>query len=196
MKAILGKKIGTTQVFTDQGKVVPVTLVEAGPCTVLAVLSKDKNGYEAVQLGFELLAEKKVTKSMKGKGFRYIKEFRFINELKTGDTLDVSLFKEGDKVKVSGISKGKGTQGGVKRWGFHGRNATRGTKHEERTIGSVGAARPSEVWLGKKMPGHLGFGRVSTKNVQVVKVDPEHNIIALKGAVPGMRGTLVEIVGK
>ena len=188
MKAILGKKIGTTQVFTDQGKVVPVTLVEAGPCTVLAVLSKDKNGYEAVQLGFELLAEKKVTKSMKGKGFRYIKEFRFINELKTGDTLDVSLFKEGDKVKVSGISKGKGTQGGVKRWGFHGRNATRGTKHEERTIGSVGAARPSEVWLG--------FGRVSTKNVQVVKVDPEHNIIALKGAVPGMRGTLVEIVGK
>ena len=196
MKAILGKKIGTTQVFTDQGKVVPVTLVEAGPCVVLAVLSKDKNGYEAVQLGFELLAEKKVTKSMKGKGFRYIKEFRFINELKTGDTLDVSLFKEGDKVKISGISKGKGTQGGVKRWGFHGRNATRGTKHEERTIGSVGAARPSEVWLGKKMPGHLGFGRVSTKNVQVVKVDPEHNIIALKGAVPGMRGTLVEIVGK
>ncbi|MDO8633242.1 MAG: 50S ribosomal protein L3, partial [Candidatus Wildermuthbacteria bacterium] len=170
--------------------------VEAGPCVVLAVLSKDKNGYEAVQLGFELLAEKKVTKSMKGKGFRYIKEFRFIDELKTGDTIDVSLFKEGDKVKISGISKGKGTQGGVKRWGFHGRNATRGTKHEERTIGSVGAARPSEVWLGKKMPGHLGFARVSTKNVQVVKVDPEHNIIALKGAVPGMRGTLIEIVGQ
>ena len=195
MKAILGKKIGTTQVFTDQGKVVPVTLVEAGPCVVLAVLSKDKNGYEAVQLGFELLAEKKVTKSMKGKGFRYIKEFRFINELKTGDTIDVSLFKEGDKVKISGISKGKGTQGGVKRWGFHGRNATRGTKHEERTIGSVGAARPSEVWPGKKMPGHLGFSRVSTRNVKVVKVDPEHNIIALKGSVPGMRGTLVEILG-
>ncbi|MDO8633432.1 MAG: 50S ribosomal protein L3, partial [Candidatus Wildermuthbacteria bacterium] len=179
-----------------QGKVVPVTLVEAGPCVVLAVLSKDKNGYEAVQLGFELLAEKKVTKSMKGKGFRYIKEFRFIDELKTGDTIDVSLFKEGDKVKISGISKGKGTQGGVKRWGFHGRNSTRGTKHEERTIGSVGAARPSEVWLGKKMPGHLGVSRVSTKNVKVVRVDPEHNIIALKGAVPGMRGTLVEIVGQ
>src|SRR3989344_4194274 len=196
MKGLIGKKIGATQMFTGEGRAVAVTLIEAGPCTVLGLRTKEKNGYEAVQIGFEALPEKKVTKSMRGKGFRYIKEFRFINEMKPGDTLDVSVFKEGDKVAVSGISKGKGTQGGVKRWGFHGRNATRGPKHEERTIGSVGAARPSEVWPGKKMPGHMGFSRVSTRNVKVVKVDPEHNIIALKGSVPGMRGTLVEILGQ
>ncbi|MDP2637050.1 MAG: 50S ribosomal protein L3 [bacterium] len=196
MKALVGKKIGSTQMFTGEGKAVGVTLIAAGPCTVLGLMSKEKNGYEAVEIGFEALPEKKVTKSMKGKGFRYIKEFRFINEMKPGDTLDVSVFKEGDKVAVSGISKGKGTQGGVKRWGFHGRNATRGAKHEERTIGSVGAARPSRVWLGKKMPGHMGVGRTTVRNLKVMKVDLENNLLAVKGAIPGRRGTLIEIVSK
>lgn len=196
MKAMLGKKLGTSQLFTGDGRLVAVTLIETGPCKVLGLLSKDKNGYEGVQIGFEQLPEKKVKKSMRGKGFRYIKEFRFIDEMKLGDTLDVSLFKEGDKVMVSGISKGKGTQGGVKRWGFHGRNATRGVKHEERTMGSVGAARPAEVWPGKRMPGHMGVDRVSVKNLEVMKVDPQNNLLALKGAVPGRKGTLIEVISK
>lgn len=193
MKALLGKKLGMTQVLQEDGKAVPVTLIEAGPCKVLGVLTKEKNGYQAVQLGFEALPARKITKSRKGKEFRYIREFPLTNTAKPGDTLDVSLFQEGDKVIVSAISKGKGFQGGVKRWGFHGRNSTRGTKHEERTIGSVGAAMPSEVWAGKKMPGHMGSDRVSTKNIKVVKVDKENHVIAINGSVPGPNGGVVEI---
>lgn len=193
MKALLGKKLGMTQVLQEDGKAVPVTLIEAGPCKVLGVMTKEKNGYQAVQLGFEALPARKVTKSRKGKEFRYIREFPLTSEAKPGDMLDVSLFQEGDKVIVSAISKGKGFQGGVKRWGFHGRNSTRGTKHEERTIGSVGAARPSEVWPGKKMPGHMGSERVSTKNIKVVKVDKENHVIAINGSVPGPNGGVVEI---
>ncbi len=203
MKFILGKKIEMTQMFDEKGRVIPVTLIEAGPCYVAQIMAKEKDKYEAIQIGFEKLKDKKVKKPQKKKPYRYIKEFRNKEqrtknkeqELKVGDKIDVSIFKEGDKVKISGISKGKGFAGVVKRWGFHGQTATHGTKHEERTIGSVGSAFPQRVIKGKKMPGRMGTERVTVKNLKIVKVDVENNLIAIKGAVPGRRGTLLEIRG-
>ena len=197
MKALLGKKIGMTQVFTQEGRTVPVTLVEAGPCKILQVKTKDNVGYEAVQLGFEVLPQRKVGKSMRGKEFRFIREFRAKKQgepfSQQGESMNADIFQEGDIVEVSGISKGKGFAGGVKRYGFHGRNATRGTKHEQRTIGSVGTSRPARVRKGKRMPGHLGVDRVTVKNLKIVKIDAEKNMVAIEGAVPGRRGTLLEI---
>ncbi len=187
-----------TQIF-EGDKAIPVTLVAVEPCFVTQIKTKDTDGYEAVQIGFEKKKVNKVKKSEKGKDYKYLKEFRnfqFSNSnFQIGDKIDVSVFKEGDRVKVSGISKGKGFQGAVKRWGFHGRNATHGVKHEHRTIGSVGATDPARVFPGKKMPGRMGADRVTVKNLKVVKVDVENNLIALKGAVPGKRGTLLEIRG-
>ena len=198
MKFILGLKLGMTQVFDEKGKLIPVTLVEAGPCQVLQVKTKEKDGYEAFQLGF--IKKKKSKKSEKGKNFKYIREFRIVKEDKSSSpplvaaqVIDVSLFQEKDKLKVSGISKGKGFQGGVKRWGFSGRNATHGVKHEHRTLGSVGFTGPERVMPGKKMPGRMGSGQVTFKNLEVVRVDKENNLLALKGAVPGHKGTLLEI---
>jgi len=181
--------------FDENGKQIPFTVIESGPCKVLQIKDKEKDGYEAIQIGFKGL--KKVKKPGKGKPFRYIREFKGnISEFEKGKEFNVSVFKEGDKVKVSGISKGKGFQGGVKRWGFHGRPRTRGMKHELRTIGSVGGSFPPRVLKGKKMPGRMGADRVSVKNLKVVKVDPENNLLFLKGAVPGNRGCLLEIVKK
>ena len=135
MKFILGKKIEMSQIFDKEGKVVPVTLIGAGPCFVTQVKIKEKDGYEALQIGFEKL--KKVKKSQKKAPYRYLREFEGdVSKIKEGDKIDASLFEEGEKVKVSAVSKGKGFAGGVKRWGFHGRSASHGTKHEERTIGS------------------------------------------------------------
>jgi len=193
MKFILGKKIEMTQIFDENKNVVPVTLIEAGPCIVLDVKTKEKDKYDSVQIGFEKLAERKITKSKKNKPYKHIKEFKGSEGLKPGDRIDVSVFEQGKKVKISGISKGKGFAGAVKKWGFHGRNATHGTKHEERTIGSIGSAFPQRVIKGKKMPGRMGSERVSIKNLKIAKIDKENNIIAVKGAVPGKRGTLLEI---
>jgi len=197
MKFILGEKIEMSQIFNDKGKVVPVTLIKCGPCYVTQIKKKEeKDGYDAVQIGFEKIEKKnKIKKTSKGKEFRYIKEQRIADDeqYKIGDKIDVSIFKEGDAVKVSGISKGKGFQGGVKRWGFHGRNATHGVKHEQRTLGSVGSSFPQRVIKGKKMPGRMGAERVSVKNLKVAKIDKENNLLAVKGAVPGRRGTLLEI---
>ena len=196
MKALLGKKIGMTQVFDEKGAAVPVTLVEAGPCKVLQVKTKEKDGYEAVQLGFEVLPQRKVGKSMRGKEFRFIREFSAGEaQPKVGDEINTAVFREGDVVTIAGISKGKGFAGGVKRYGFHGRNATRGTKHEQRTIGSVGTSRPAHVRKGKRMPGHLGVDRVTVKNLKIVKIDTERNVMAIEGAVPGRKDTLLEIRG-
>ena len=194
MKAILGKKLGMTQLFNEQG-VQAVTLIEAGPCIVTQVKNVETDGYSAIQLGYLAIAEKKVKKSQKGKAFTHLREFKPEEgeELKTEDVIDVSVFVEGDKVAVSSISKGKGFQGAVKRWGFHGRNATHGVKHEERTLGSVGHTGIAHVVRGKKMPGHMGVDRVTTKGLKVIKVDIENNVIAIKGAVPGAVGTIVEI---
>jgi len=174
-----------SQIFDSEGNVTPVTLVEAGPCYVLQKKTKEKDGYDAVQVGFEEKKEKK---------YRYVKEKKVFSEkLKEGDKIDVSVFEEGDNVQVSGISKAKGFQGAVKRWGFSGRNATHGVKHEHRTLGSIGSAYPQRVIKGRKMPGRTGGKRVTTKNLKVIKVDPEKNLIALKGAVSGKRGSLLEI---
>ena len=193
-KFILAKKIGMSQIFGENGEVIPVTLVEAGPCTVLQTKTEEKDGYKAVQIGFEKIQKpKKVKKTMRGKEFRYIREFIPEDDLKEGDKIDVSIFNEGDKVKVSGISKGKGFQGAVKRWGFSGRGASHGVKHEARTLGSVGSAFPQRVIKGRKMPGRTGFRKVTVKNLEIVKVDKENNILAIKGAVPGARGSLLEI---
>ena len=219
MKFILGKKLEMAQVFDEKGKVIPVTLIEAGPCQVTQIKTKEKDKYDAIQFGFEKKA-KKIKKTEKGKEFRYIKEQRTpkqnpeqkqalygagkfatgqaINneqKLKVGDKIDVAIFQEGDKVRISGISKGKGFQGAVKRWGFHGRNATHGVKHEQRTLGSVGSTYPERVIKGKKMPGRMGADKVTVKNLKIVKIDKENNLIAVKGAVPGRRGTLLEIRG-
>jgi large subunit ribosomal protein L3 len=197
MKFILGKKIKMTQIFDQEGNVIPVTVVEAGPCYVTQLKTKEKDGYEAVQVGFEKLKEKKITKSKKKKPFRYLREFKDdIKKYQLGQEINISLFKEGDLVSVSGISKGKGFQGGVKRWGFSGRPATHGTKHEERTLGSTGSSTPSRVVKGRKMPGRTGGERVTIKNLKIVKIEPEKNLIYLKGTVPGSRGSLLEIKSK
>jgi len=193
MKFILGQKLGMSQIFDEKGNQIPVTVIETGPCEVLQIKTKEKEKYEAVQIGFQKIEKtKRIKKTMKGKEFRYLKEFKN-GEYKVGDKIDVSVFQEGDIVKVSGISKGKGFAGVVKRWGFHGRPATRGTKHELRTPGSVGSSFPERVIKGRKGPGRMGFERVTIKNLKVVKVDPDNNLLAVRGAVPGRKGTLLEV---
>ena len=194
-KFIIGRKLGMSQVFDEQGDVVPVTLIEAGPCEITQVKTEESDGYKAFQVGYERIeAEKKIKKTSAKKPFKVLKEFED-GDFKTGDKIDVSVFKEGEKVKVSGITKGKGFQGGVKRWGFAGKSASHGVKHEHRTIGSVGSSFPERVIKGKKMPGRMGAQRKTVKNLKIVKVDCENNILALEGAVPGKRGGLLEIRG-
>ena len=197
MKFILGEKIGMSQIFDSEGSVIPVTLILAGPCLVTQVKTEDKDGYEAIQIGFQKISqEKKVKKPQADRPFKHLKEFKGdIKELKVSQEIDVSIFQEGDKVAIAGITKGKGFQGGVKRWGFHGRNATRGAKHEERTLGSTGSRYPQRVIKGKKMPGRMGSDRKTVKNLKVVKVDKDNNLLAVKGAIPGRKGTLLEIRG-
>jgi len=197
-----------SQMFDEKGNVIPVTLIEAGPCYVLQRKSKQKEGYDALQIGFVKIEKKnKIKKSMRGKEYRYIKEFSIINgpgpagtpegclSKNVGDEVNVSEFKEGDEVNISGISKGKGFQGGVKKHGFSGRNASHGMKHEARTIGSVGQRFPQHVIKGRKMPGRMGYERVTVKNLKIARIDAENNVLAVKGAVPGHRGTLLEIRG-
>jgi large subunit ribosomal protein L3 len=193
MKFILGLKLGMSQMFDEKGNVIPTTLIEAGPCQVTQIKTKGEDGYEAIQIGFKKITrQKKIKKSMKKRPFRFVREFKN-GEFKIGQKIDVSIFQEGDKVKVSGISKGKGFAGAVKRWGFHGRPATHGTKHELRTPGSVGTSFPERVIKGRKMPGRMGTERITVKNLKVVKVDKENNLLAVKGAVPGRKGTLLEV---
>jgi len=192
MKTIFGKKLGMTQLFTEERTVVPATVIEIHPATIVQIKNIETDGYEAVQVGFDTAKEKK---SQKGKLFRTLREIRLKNkeEMKTGDVLDVSLFVKGEKVTVTGISKGKGFQGGVKRHGFHGKSASHGVKHEHRTLGSVGSQQPQRVIKGKKMPGHTGARQVTVKNLKVADINAEKHLIALEGAVPGARGTLIRI---
>ena len=196
MKFILGKKLEMSQIFDDKGNVIPVTLIEAGPCYITQIKTKERDKYEAIQIGFERLKDKKVKKPQKDRPYRYLREFSILDsQFSIKDKIDVSVFKEGDEVKISGVSKGKGFAGAVKKWGFHGQTATHGTKHEERTIGSIGSMFPQRVIKGKKMPGRMGTERITVKNLKIVKIDPESNLLAVKGAVPGRRGTLLEIRG-
>ena len=182
-------------------KIIPVTLIQAGPATITQLRNKEKDKYEAVQIGFDP-TKKRLNKPLQGHlkdmgKFRYLREFRINNEmskeLKIGEVLDVSQFQEGDKVKVSGLSKGRGFQGGVKRHGFHGGPKTHGQKDRLRAPGSIGATAPQRVMPGRKMAGHMGQERKAVKNLEVVGVNKENNILMVKGAVPGMKGTLLEI---
>ncbi len=195
MKFILGKKLGMTQVFGEDGRVFPVTLIEAGPCVITQVKNTEADGYNAVQVGFEELKESKVKKPQAGKPFRFLSEFRVedVEKYKKGEKIDVSQFEKGDKLKISGVSKGKGFQGAVKRHGFAGQDRTHGTKHEERGTGSIGSAYPQRVFKGKKMPGRMGSDRVTVKNLKVIDVEPDKNLIAVKGALPGGKDNLLEI---
>ncbi|MDP3004356.1 MAG: 50S ribosomal protein L3 [Candidatus Azambacteria bacterium] len=196
MKFILGKKIGMTQVFKGDN-VIPVTLIESGPNFVIQVKTKEKDGYVAVQLGFGTKKEKNIKKPQRGhlkkisnlksqiSNLRWLKEFRVeATELKAGDEIKPEIFVPGDKVNVVAISKGKGFQGVVKRHGFHGGPKSHGQKDRHRAPGSIGASWPQHVIKGKKMAGRMGGDRITVKNLEIIEVDKENNLIAIKGAIP------------
>ena len=205
-KAIVGKKIGMTQVFTDDGRLVPVTVVEAGPCKVVQKKTTESDGYEAVQVGFDTYAEnrakKLVNKPMAGHfkkadvaPTRYLREFRLDNvaELEVGNELTVAQFEAGEKIDVSGISKGHGYTGAIQRWNQHTGPMAHGSKYH-RGVGSLSAnSDPSRVFKNKHMPGHYGVERVTIQNLEIVKVDAERNLLLIKGAVPGPNRALLEV---
>ena len=199
-KAIIGKKLGMTQLFDNNGNVVPVTVIEAGPCVVAQKKTTENDGYEAVQIGYGDLKASKVNKPMKGhfaKGDvapkKVLREFRFedTSAVNVGDIIKADVFAEGDVVDVRGTSKGKGYAGVIKRWNFARLKESHGTGPVHRHGGSLGVIDPARVFKGKKMAGHLGNERVTVQNLSVVKVDAEKNIIAVKGAVPGPKGGIV-----
>lgn len=202
-KGIIGKKIGMTQLFDDKGNVVPVTVIEAGPCTVVQKKTVETDGYNAVQIGFQEIKDKFVTKPSKGHfdkaevaPKKYLREFRLedISGLNVKDIVKADTFVVGDRVDVVGTSKGKGFAGVIKRWNHHRLKMTHGVGPVHREVGSMGAcSSPSRVFKGKKMAGHLGCERVTIQNLDVVKVDVENNLIAVKGAIPGPKGGIVTI---
>jgi large subunit ribosomal protein L3 len=200
MKALLGKKIGMTMIFKD-GHAVPVTVLKAGPCVVVQKKTVESDGYNSVQIGFEPVTEKHVTKPMRGhfkkanvSPLRHLKEIRTddVASYQIGQTLDVSVFNEGDYVDISGKTKGKGFQGAVKRWNFGGHDKTHGTKFPRH--GSTGMhTEPAKVLKGMHMAGHMGDVNRTISNLKVVRVDKDNSLIAVKGAIPGARGTLIYI---
>lgn len=202
VKGLLGRKLGMGRVFTPDGRWIEVTLVEAGPCTVLQRKTADHDGYHAVQLGFEELPEKQVTKPMAGHfkkagaaPKRVLREFRVEegSELKTGDQVTTEIFKTGDRVDVSGTTKGRGFAGVHKRLGYQGGPGTHGSNFHRRP-GSIGqSAEPSEVYKGKGMPGHMGANKRTQVNLEIVDVVPEKNLLVVRGAVPGANGGLVVV---
>ena len=203
-KAIIGKKVGMTQIFDEAGKVIPVTVVEAGPCVVIQKKTTENDGYEAVQLGFGDVTTKHVTKPMQGHftkadvaAKKTLKEFRLADcaALNVGDVVKADTFAVGDSVDVSGTSKGKGFAGAIKRHNQHRLKETHGTGPVVRQAGSMGAcSSPSRIFKGKGMAGHMGAENVTVQNLVVVKVDVENNLIAVRGAVPGPKGGVVTIV--
>jgi large subunit ribosomal protein L3 len=202
-KGIIGKKLGMTQIFMEDGSVIPVTVIEAGPCPVTQKKTTETDGYEAVQLAFEDIREKLVTKPAAGhfkkagvSPKRHLKEFRLENtaEMNVGDVVAADTFASGDKVDITGITKGRGYSGTVKRWNTHILRMTHGTGPIHRQAGSMGAnSTPSRIYKNKKMPGQYGNEQVTVLNLEVVKVDTEKNLIAVKGAVPGAKGGIVFI---
>ena len=203
VKGIIGKKVGMTQLFDESGKVIPVTVIEAGPCTVVAKMSKEKEGYEAVQFGYEEVTEKKLTKPEQGHlkkagvgMLKHLKEFRLEDcaKFEVGDVVKADLFAEGEKVDVTGISKGHGYAGVIKRYGQGRTPTSHGGGPVHRHAGSMGpSADPSRILPGKKQAGHMGVEQVTVENLDIVKVDPELNLIAIRGAVPGPKGGIVYI---
>ena len=202
-KALIGKKIGMTQIFDANGKVVPVTVVEAGPCPVTQKKTIENDGYESVQLGFQDVKVERLTKPLKGHFAKadvapkkVLKEFRLsdISSVNVGDVIKADIFAVGDSVDVTGTSKGKGTAGAIKRWNFSRLKETHGTGPVARHAGSLGACSdPSRVYKGKKLAGHLGHEKVTVQNLSIVKIDVENNLIAIKGAIPGPKGSYVVI---
>ena len=202
-KCIVGKKIGMTQLFDENGKVIPVTVVEAGPCVVVQKKTTENDGYEAVQIGFGDISDKAVNKPRKGHfakagvaNKRELREFRLADcpVLSVGDIIKADTFAVGDAIDVVGISKGKGYAGTIKRYNFGRLKETHGSGPVARHQGSLGACSdPSRVMKGKKLPGHLGAERVTVQNLEIVKIDAENNLIAIKGAIPGPKGGVVSI---
>lgn len=196
MKYVLGKKIGMSQMFDQNGKLTPVTLILAGPCYVLQKKTIEKDGYEAIQVGLEKIEKKnKIGKSMKGKEYRFIKECRQPENLNVGDEINASIFQEGQLIKVTGKSKGKGFQGPIKRHNFRTRIKTHGQKHQLRTGGSKGTRFPQHTRKGLKMAGRMGFEKITVKNLKIMKVDKDNNLIIVKGSVPGTPNNLLEVRG-
>ena len=200
-KAIIGTKLGMTQIFAEDGKVIPVTVVKAGPCTVVQAKTVETDGYNSVVVGFGEVREKSLTKPQKGifakanvAATKYLRELRLEeSSLSVGDEIKADTFEAGEKIDVSGISKGKGFAGPMKRWGLHRGPMAHGSGYH-RGSGSMGAcSAPGRVMKGKKLPGHLGVTKVTIQNLEVVKVDSENDLILIKGAVPGNKGGLVTI---
>lgn len=204
MPFIIGKKLKMTQIW-DDNKIFPATLIQAGPAIITQIRNKEKDGYDAIQIGYDA-TKKNVNKATKGHfktmgNFRYIKEFRLnnliksINEsnFKVGDSIDVNLFQKGDKVKISGLSKGRGFQGVVKRHGFSGGPKTHGQKNRMRAPGSIGSTAPQRVLKGRKMAGRMGGEKVTIKNLKIINIDKDNNILTVKGAVPGSKGMILKI---
>lgn len=202
-KGLIGKKIGMTQIFDEKGNVIPVTVVEAGPCVITQKKTIENDGYEAVQVGFGDVKAQRVNKAMKGHFAKNdvapkkaLKEFRLENiaDVNVGDILKADVFATGDKVDVIGTSKGHGTAGSIKRWNFSRLRESHGTGPVARHAGSLGAcSTPSRVYKGKKLAGHYGVDRTTVQNLTIAKVDVENNLIAVKGAIPGPKGGIVVI---
>ena len=199
-KAIIGKKVGMTQIFDEAGKVIPVTVIEAGPCVVTAKMTEEKEGYKAVQLGYEEVAEKKLSKPEQGHlakagvgAKRHLKEFRLENcdALNVGDVITAETFAAGDHIDVTGISKGKGYAGVIKRHGAGRTPTSHGGGPVHRHAGSMGVIDPAHIFKGKIGAGHMGVDQVTVQNLDVVKVDPELNMIVVRGAIPGPKGGIV-----
>jgi len=201
MKGLIGKKVGMTQLFDDAGRAVPVTVIKAGPCYVTQVRTVDQDGYSAVQLGFEETKTQRLSGGELGHlkknelpPLRILREFRTNEELEEGQTLTVDVFEEGERVDIVGKSKGRGFAGVVKRWGFSGGPKTHGQSDRHRAPGSIGAgSTPGRVFKGKKMPGRMGNETVTSQNLLISRIDPENNIIAVRGSVPGPKNGLVII---
>ena len=202
IKALIGKKIGMTQIFDQDGMIVPVTVIEASPCTVVEKKNKQSDGYDALQLGYGEAKSFRLNKPVLGKftknnltPVKVLKEFRSseIDEIKIGDTIDISVFNDVNSVSITGISKGKGYQGVVKRWGFAGGKDTHGSMFH-RAPGSIGqSSYPSKVFKGLRMPGHMGMAKNTVLNLKLVKIDGEQNLMYVKGAVPGANNNIIYI---
>ena len=201
-KAIIGRKVGMTQLCTADGKMLPITVIEAGPCPVVQKKTVEHDGYEALQVGFAPIREKLVTKPMLGHfkkasvgAHRYVKEIKLDNaaEYEAGQVITVDMFETGDKVDVTGKSKGKGFQGVIKRWNQSRGRMTHGSRYHRR-VGSMSACSyPGEVFKHKNLPGHMGSERITVQNLEVVRVDAERNLLLVKGAIPGAKGSLVVV---
>ena len=201
-KTIIGKKLGMTQIFNENGIVVPVTVIEAGPCTVTQIKTEEIDGYSSIQLGFGDVKEKHLNKPLKGHFAKsklalkkHLREFRVSNldEVKVGDEIKVDVFEQGDKVDIQGITKGKGFQGVIKRHGQHRGPMGHGSMYHRRP-GSMGStSTPGRVYKGKKLPGHMGCETVTIQNLDVVKIDTDKNVILVKGSVPGAKGAILKI---